>query len=87
MALEFPNNSRSYDSTRQVVRFWGYYGVFEIAFLIESKVLCAIAPGMKKNETEILSCFDTNWLKIVQAAGRTYFRSRNGCYSVGYNDF
>jgi len=87
MALEFPNTSRSYDSTRRAVRFWGYDGVFEIAFFIESGVLCSIAPGMKKTETEILQCFDENWSKIIQAAGRTYFRRKNGDYSIGAGDF
>jgi hypothetical protein len=87
MALEFPNNSRSYDSTRRAVRFWGYDGVFEIAFFIESGVLSSIAPGMRKTDAEILKCFDANWLKIIQAAGRTYFRRKNGDYSVGVADF
>jgi Protein of unknown function (DUF1488) len=29
MAISFPNHSRSYDTTRRAVRFWGYDSAME----------------------------------------------------------
>jgi len=36
MTLQFPNHSRSYDRTRQAVRFWGYDTSIEYSFFVTS---------------------------------------------------
>ena len=37
MALIFPNQSRSFDSAKQCIRFVGHDNVFEIGFCLEIK--------------------------------------------------
>ena len=39
MALNFPNASRSYDSTRRAVRFWGYDSAMETSFFVLADAL------------------------------------------------
>ncbi len=39
MALNFPNFSRSYDSTRHAVRFWGYDSAMETSFFVNAEAL------------------------------------------------
>src|SRR5215208_1517466 len=34
VTLSFTNQSRSYDATRQAVRFWGYDGALEVSFFV-----------------------------------------------------
>ena len=42
MALNFPNNSRSYDETRHAVRFWGYDSAMEVSFFVTVDALCRL---------------------------------------------
>jgi len=39
MTLAFPNPSRSFDETRNAVRFVGHDGMFQIRFFVETGVL------------------------------------------------
>ena len=39
MTLNFTNQSRSYDATRQAVRFWGYDGAREVSFFVTDDAL------------------------------------------------
>ncbi len=87
MALEFPNNSRSYDSTSGSIRFWGYDGVLEVPFFLDSGVLSGIAPGTRKDEAGALQSFDKNWDRIIRAAGKAYSRGRKGSYALSASDF
>ena len=36
MTLSFPNISRSFDNARNVIRFTGYDGMFEVRFFVET---------------------------------------------------
>jgi Protein of unknown function (DUF1488) len=44
--VAFPNGSRSYDSTRLAVRFWGYDQSMEVPFFISAAVLGALQPAI-----------------------------------------
>lgn len=47
MTLNFPNASRSYDETRNLIRFWGYDSALEICFFIEARAFEADAGDGK----------------------------------------
>lgn len=87
MTLDFPNISRSYDSTSRSIRFWGYDGVFEIPFIMDTSILLDIAPGMNQSEAGVLQSFDSNWHRIIRAAGKAYSRGRKGSYALSTADF
>jgi hypothetical protein len=46
MASSFPNHSRSYDTTRRAVRFWGYDSAMETSFFVSEEALKRIQPDM-----------------------------------------
>lgn len=85
MTLEFPNKSRSFDATRNTVRFKGHDGMFEVSFAIEADALFkkAIAQPM---ETECLTAFDASRLKIQAAAMKMYQRTRRSGYAMKASD-
>ena len=86
MALTFPNDSRSYDTTRRAVRFWGYESAMEWSFFVTEDALKQIAPAMPQNEAGILGAFDSNRARICAAASRLFARGRKGSYELGAAD-
>jgi Protein of unknown function (DUF1488) len=60
MTLNFPNQSRSFDSTRRAVRFWGYDTAMEASFFITEDALKQVQPDMRFDEAGLLNAFDTN---------------------------
>jgi hypothetical protein len=85
--LNFPNESRSYDGTRQCVRFWGHDGALEVSFFVEEAALLRIAPEMRHSETAALQTFDANRDRILKVARTAYTRRRNGAYGLIASDF
>jgi hypothetical protein len=81
MALQFPNQSRSYDSRRRAVRFWGHDGAMEAAFFVTEEALKQLQPGMV-GEAGLLNAFDANRAFIYAAATRVYARGPKGSYDV-----
>jgi len=75
MPLIFPNKSRSYDPSHNRVRFVGYDGVFEIAFLVEADALTT--GNRDHDETNYLAAFDAARDAIEQAAQQAYSKGRN----------
>ncbi|MBW8635866.1 DUF1488 domain-containing protein [Hoeflea sp. WL0058] len=75
MTLAFPNSSRSYDRTRNAVRFVGHDGMFEVAFLIEAEALGKHGGGLL-SETDCLTAFDSSLASIHRAACKAYSRGR-----------
>jgi hypothetical protein len=86
MTLSFPNPSRSYDATRQCVRFWAYDAALEIPFFVEEEALrdvdLPVAPGAEG----LLSAFDLQRERIFDAAERVYSRHSRGSYTLKAND-
>jgi hypothetical protein len=84
MTLQFPNHSRSYDRTRQAVRFWGYDTSIEYSFFVTIGALERVAPHLRRDEEGFLGAFDTNRDLICQTAATVHSQSRKGrCELVG----
>jgi hypothetical protein len=86
MTLSFPNQSRSYDSRKQCVRFWAHDASFEIPFFVEAGALARINPDATSDEIDLLSAFDANRDRICAAARRAYARDRRGSYTLAATD-
>jgi hypothetical protein len=86
-ALSFPNLSRSYDSTRCAVRFWGYDSAIETSFFVMADALRRLQPGLRQDEDELLRAFDSNRDRICAAAAKVYRRGGKGSYELGPADF
>lgn len=82
MALIFPNYSRSFDATRDAVRFWGYDSAMECSFFVTRAALHRLNPGMQQDEIALLRAFDTNRDQICDAASRVYSRGGKGSYEL-----
>jgi hypothetical protein len=87
MAIEFPNQSRSYDATRRAVHFWGYDSAMERSFFVTQDALKRIQPDMQFEEVAILSAFDTNRALIYAVAAKIYSRGPRGSYDITATDF
>jgi Protein of unknown function (DUF1488) len=86
-ALSFPNLSRSYDSTRCAVRFWGYDSAIETSFFVMADALRQLQPGLRLDEDDLLRAFDSNRDRICAAAAKVYRRGGKGSYELGRADF
>ena len=84
--MNFTNQSRSYDATRQAVRFWGYDGAREVSFFVTGDALRRLEPGAPVDETSLLAVFDAHLDRVLRAAARVYARGRKGSYEIGAND-
>jgi hypothetical protein len=87
MTLNFPNESRSYDLTRQAVRFWGYDSAMEASFFITEDALRRVEPDMGFDQNGALSAFDRNRRLICATAAKVYARGRKGSYQLVSGDF
>jgi hypothetical protein len=87
MALNFPNQSRSYDATLRAVRFWGHDGAMEASFYVNEDALMRIQPGLRSDEAGILGAFDSHRDLIHTTAAKVYRRGRKGAYELIRADF
>ncbi len=87
MALNFPNESRSYDTTRNAVRFWGYDSAMEASFYMTAEALQRIQPGLQVDEASLLGAFDSNRGRICATAAKVYSRGHRGSYDLLASDF
>jgi hypothetical protein len=86
MTINFPNRSRSYDATRQAVRFWGYDQSMESSFFVTVDALSKLQPDIKTNAVDLLRAFDTNRDRIYAIAAKVYGRGRRGTYDLNAAD-
>jgi hypothetical protein len=87
MSLIFPNLSRSFDATRDAVRFWGYDSAMECSFFVTRGALNRLVPNLPPHEQDLLSAFDLNRELICRAATKVYSRGRRGSYELDASDF
>ena len=87
MALSFPNQSRSYDSTRHAVRFWGYDSAMETSFFVMVDALRRLQPDTRSDEAGLLRAFDSNRDLICATAAKLYKRGSKGSYDLRPADF
>ncbi len=78
MALEFPNNMRSFDDSKSRINFWGYDRTIEVSYFIAADVLNRFKKDVGTQETELLEVFDDNIEKIRDVAARVYDKSPRG---------
>lgn len=82
MSLQFPNPSRSFDTSKNRVSFWGYDSVIEVSFSVESAALVKLLPGMDETEAGFLEAFDIVKNIIYKAAETAYLQGRKrGAFS------
>jgi hypothetical protein len=85
VTLAFPNPSRSFDRTRNAVRFTGYDGMFEVPFFVEIGALVTSATELRMSdtlETTSLSAFDASRASIHAAAFKVYSGGRRTNYTL-----
>lgn len=87
MSLIFPNLSRSFDATRDAVRFWGYDSAIECSFFVTRGALEHLVPNLLSDEHNLLTAFDMNRELICRAATRVYSRGRRGSYELDAANF
>jgi Protein of unknown function (DUF1488) len=88
MTINFPNPSRSYDTTRHAVHFWGHDQSMETSFFISTEALQRLVPGVANNEAELLAAFDRNRPRIIEAAAKIYGRGqKGGSYDLHASNF
>jgi len=87
MVVSFPNQSRSFDSTRNAVRFWGYDSAMEASFFIAADALRRLQPSAGNDELSLLKTFDTNRELICATAAQIYARGNRGSYDLVASDF
>ena len=80
--ISFPNSSRSYDATRQAVRFWGYDRSMESSFFVTVDALRRLQPNLSFDADDLLRAFDVNRERIHAIAARVYARGRRGSYDL-----
>ena len=80
--ISFPNSSRSYDVTRQAVRFWGYDRSMESSFIVTVDALRRLQPNLSFDANDLLRAFDVNRERIHAIAARVYARGRRGSYDL-----
>lgn len=90
MTLAFPNPSRSFDDVRNVVRFTGHDGMFQIRFFVEAAALARADPTPSETgglEAKCLSAFDALRMTIYDVARRAYSHGRRDSYTLTAADF
>ena len=87
MTLNFPNQSRFYDSTRRAVRFWGHDTALEATFFVTADALKRVQPDVPIDEAGLLRAFDANRDLIYATASKVYARGRKGSYELLSVDF
>jgi Protein of unknown function (DUF1488) len=85
MPLAFPNTSRSFDESRNAIRFTGYDGMFEVQFLVEAGAL-RTASDASRTEDDCLRAFDAARDLILKAASRAYGRGGRDRYTLTAQD-
>ena len=87
MNLNFANPSRSYDSTRRAVRFWGYDRSMEVSFFVAEDALRRLQPSTSAEVDAFLNAFDAHLRRIREVATEVYARGPKGSYDLKASDF
>ena len=89
LTINFPNPSRSFDASKNRVRFWGYDSALEISFFVDVAVLQKLNPEMSLAEGSVLKAFDAALERIHSVALKAYKHGNKGIYdySLTVEDF
>jgi len=80
MTLDFPNQARNYDTTKNRICFWGHDEIMEVSFFVEADALRKLDPSASDSETDLLKAFDASIARIYEAAHKAYKRGKKGSY-------
>jgi Protein of unknown function (DUF1488) len=83
----FPNYSRSFDTTRDAIRFWGYDSAMEFSFFVTRAALKEWMQPIRQDEAALLAAFDANRDLICATAARIYAPGRKSSYVLDASDF
>lgn len=86
MTLGFPNPSRSFDETRNAIRFTGHDGMSTVPFFVEADAL-AKSGKADLSEAECLAAFDAARSSIHNVAREVYANTRRTSYTLTTADF
>ena len=86
MTLTFLNPSRSFDQTRNAIRFIGHDGIFEVPFYVGIDILAEGGNGAS-SEAECLRAFDALRSSIHDAARAAYTHGHRGFYMLKADHF
>ncbi|NCF09959.1 MAG: DUF1488 family protein [Gammaproteobacteria bacterium] len=89
MSLNFLNPSRSFDSTKRRINFWGYDRVREISCFVGADALKKLCPDTGEAEASFLTAFDNARERICKVAAQVYAhgRKRANAYILVAVDF
>ena len=87
MALSFPNSARSYDETKQRVRFVGHDGMFEIRFFAPVEILATGLSSRTAREADYLDAFDKMRPHLLDVAQKAYAASRSNSITLDPQNF
>lgn len=89
MSISFPNRSRSFNSEKGRVQFWGHDGTIEVTFFLDASALEKLQSMKSHTEEGFLAAFDTALARIHSVAAKMYARNRKGVYvcSLTASDF
>jgi hypothetical protein len=87
MAIDFLNDSRSYDPHRRSISFWGHDAAFEITFRLDQAVLEPFVHGHQDgheqlDEASALMAFDENINRIRAFARNLYTRDKRNYFEI-----
>lgn len=85
--INFPNQSRVFDSTRRAVLFWGHDSAMEWSFFVTEDALGRLQPNVLRDEAGLLLAFDANRALIYAAAMKAYKSNRKASYELTATDF
>lgn len=77
MTLAFPNRTRTFDNTSQLIRFAGYDQLMLIRFSISTSVLGELSPKSTEKDCDYLALFDTLRTRIEKVAIKIYNKGKN----------
>jgi hypothetical protein len=85
--INFPNQSRVFDSKRRAVLFWGHDRAMEWSFFVTEDALRRLKPNAPRDEAGLLLAFDANRPLIYAAAMKAFKRNRKAFYELTATDF
>ena len=81
MRLNFPNQTRSFDDSKNRVCFWGYDKTIEVTFFVEADALKQLCPKLSEAEAGYLQAFDSKREKIEKVASNIYENNKQRVFS------
>lgn len=87
MSLIFSNPTRSYESGRHGVRFWGHDQSLEVGFLVTEAALRELETDVEPDAASFLQAFDRHLGSIHAVAHCVYARGLTGVHMLGLGDF